>query len=170
MQVWQVDKQWSDTFLPEIKSILGRTFIGPAPIEEDQERNTDLIVLKMDAIRIACRIRRYEYWERYGAQFTIREARPTGTKTELAKIIEGWGDYLFYGFSDESEEGLHAYAIADLKVFRLWFMRQLAQRAGQLPGLARDNQDGSSQFRAFFWKELPREFVVTSRGLNGSPP
>lgn len=41
----------------EIKSVLGMRLIGEPPIEEDRERNTDLIVLKMEAVRVGCRIR-----------------------------------------------------------------------------------------------------------------
>lgn len=62
---WEINKQWSDRFLPEIKMILGLHLIGEPPIEEDCERNTDLIVLKMEAVRIACRVRRYDYFRRY---------------------------------------------------------------------------------------------------------
>ena len=62
MANWENDKRWSDKFLPEIKMILGLHLIGEPPIEEDCERNTDLIVLKMEPVRIACRIRKYKYF------------------------------------------------------------------------------------------------------------
>ena len=101
MSEWQKDKRWSDRFLPEIKRILGEHLISEPPIEEDAERNTDLMVLRLDAVRIGCRVRKYEYLKQYGDEFTIRAGRPTGAKTELTKIIEGWGNYFFYGFSDE---------------------------------------------------------------------
>src|SRR4030042_5530071 len=103
---WGRDKQWSDRFIPEIKGILGQYLIGEAK-EEDQERNTDLIVLKMEVVRVACRIRKYEYIIKYGDEFTIRSSRPSGAKTELTKILEGWGNYLFYGFSNEHENQLY---------------------------------------------------------------
>ena len=161
MNDWVRDKKWADRFLPEIKAILGQLFIGAAPAKEDQQHNTDLIVLKMEPIRIACRIRSYGYWEQFRDEFTIRQGRPRGTKTELAKIIEGWGDYFFYGFSNRYEDRLHAYGIGDLKVFRLWLMQQLRQ-TGRLPGQVQANTDGSSNFRAFKWRELPSRFLVTS--------
>ena len=87
MNGWENDKSWSDKFLPEIKRHLGQTLISTAPIQEDQERNTDLIVLTMAPLRIACRIRRFDQFAPYGHQFTIREGRPSGAKTELTKII-----------------------------------------------------------------------------------
>lgn len=157
MNGWASDKKWSDVFLPQIKAIIGQTFIVEPPATEDQEHNTDLIVLKMDPIRVACRIRRERYYQQYADEFTIRCSRPSGIKTELSKIIEGWGDYLFYGFGDES---LIAYRIGDLKVFRLWFTRYLSQNGGTTPGLFKKNADGSSNFIAFKWSELPQNFIV----------
>lgn len=157
---FKTDIDWTEQFLPQIKSILGVYLISKPPIEEDMERNTDLIVLKMDAVRIACRIRRHKYVEKYGHQFTVREGRPSGTKTELPKIIEGWGNYFFYGFSDEAEFQLCSWILCDLNVFRLWFNRSLAK--GCLPGNQMKNKDNSSWFRAFNVSDLPGEFLVTS--------
>lgn len=164
MSDWKVDKQWSDRFLPEIKAILGTHLIGEPPAEEDAERNTDLIVLRMEAVRIACRVRQFEYLARYGDEFTIRADRPSGAKTELTKIVEGWGDYFFYGFSDEGAEHLARWTLGSLNVFRLWFMRSLAAMpAGTFPGARRHNGDGSSSFLVFRIRDLPREFVIAQK-------
>ena len=160
MRTWTQDKHWSDKFLPAIKRNLGEHLIGEPPIEEDQERNTDLIVLKMEAVRIGCRIRRYDYLERYGDEFTIRAGRPSGIKTELTKIIEGWGNYLFYGFSNEQETALIKWTILDLNVFRLWFNRKLALNKGNIPGIGKENTDNSSFFLAFKIIDLPENFII----------
>ncbi len=157
---WKRDKQWSDRFIPEIKSILGTYLIGEPPVEEDAKRNTDLMVLKMEAVRIGCRVRTHQYLARYGNEFTIRFGRPSGIKTEATKIIEGWGDYFFYGFSDPESNRLAAWLLGDLKVFRRWFNRYLAANKGKLPGTGQDNRDGSSSFRAFIVGDLPSEFIV----------
>jgi hypothetical protein len=135
--------------------------IGEASEEEDALRNTDLIVLRLEAVRIACRIRRYEYMARYGDEFTIRCDRPRGTKTELAKIIEGWGDYFFYGFAAAEGDNLARWLLGDLKVFRLWFMRYLAAEH-RIPGTRRQNHDGSSGFIAFAVADMPRDFIVAT--------
>lgn len=162
---WEQDKRWSDRFLHEIKGILGQHLIGEPPVQEDQERNTDLIVLKMDAVRIACRIRKYSYWLQYQNEFTIREGRPSGFKTELTKIIEGWGDYLFYGFADAGESSLFFWRLLDLKVFRIELFRKLAQSpVRSLPGVAKANGDKSSTFRAFSIPDFPKTITVASGG------
>jgi hypothetical protein len=69
------DKRWSDRFLPEIMGILGKHLISEPPVEEDAERNTDLMVLRLEAIRIGCRIRKHKYLDKYGDEFTIRAGR-----------------------------------------------------------------------------------------------
>lgn len=162
---WLANKQWSDKFLPEIKMILGLHLIGEPPIEEDCERNTDLIVLRMEAVRIACRIRRYNYFCRYPNDITIRSKVPSGAKTELTKIIEGWGDYFFYGFSDEQEQRLIAWRLCNLSAFRLFFNRYIVTNKGKVPGAGKANKDGSSDFLAFAAAEIP-SFVYATAGFN----
>ena len=163
---WKFDKRWSDRFLPEIKSILGLHLIGEPPLAEDAERNTDLMVLKMEAVRIGCRVRRFKDAHLYGDEFTIRAGRPSGIKTELTKIIEGWGDYFFYGFCNQDETSFHVWTLADLKVFRRWYMAQLfANAPGKSPGFKGKNVDGSSFFYAFRFDALPSEFIVASSRL-----
>jgi len=160
MKGWEKNKKWSDRFLPEIKRNLGEYLIGEPPVEEDQERNTDLIVLKMEAVRIGCRVRRYRYLTQYSDEFTLRAGLPSGAKTELTKIVEGWGNYFFYGFCDKNELKLAKWILCDLNVFRLWFNRQLKINAGKVPGISKDNIDNSSFFLAFKTTWLPKEFIV----------
>jgi hypothetical protein len=162
MKGWQKDKAASDIYLPTIKAILGQVLIGEPPIEEDQDRNTDLIVLRMQAIRIACRVRTHEYLGKYSDEFTIRATRPSGRKTELAKIVEGWGDYIFYGFAAPNGTGLAKWAIGDLNVFRLWFSRYMANNNGTIPGRPYNNGDGSSGFRVFKWGDIPYAFNIAN--------
>jgi len=165
MKNWEVDKRWSDKHLPEIKKILGLYLIGEPPQEEDERRNTDLMVLKMEAVRIGCRIRKKE-WIRYRDEFTIRKSRPSGMKSEISKIIEGWGDYFFYGFGDDAGN-LLAWTLADMKIFRLWFAREIAGlNKGIIPGVTKKNGDGSSDFLIFRWDDLPPNFVVAQESIN----
>lgn len=156
---WENDKRWSDRFLPEIKMILGLHLIGELAVEQDCERNTDLIVLKMEAVRITCRIRRYEYFAKYPDEITIRAGRPSGVKTELTKIIESWGDYFFYGFSDPEEKALQAWKLCRLNAFRVWFNRCIVANKGLIPGRRKVNDDGSSSFIAFSADKIP-DFII----------
>lgn len=163
---WEVDKRWSDRFLPDIKRALGEFLLSEPEPEEDQNRNTD-IILKMDSVRIACRVRKHEYFlnNRYRGEFTIRAGRPTGSRTELSKIVEGWGNYLFYGFSNPEETGLAAWRIISLNEFRLWFNRMIVSGNGKVPGIDNSNYDQSSSFRAFNVTKMP-ECIVKSHGFD----
>jgi len=160
---WQEDKLASDRFIPHIQEVLGRCLIGIASVDEDQERNTDLIVLSLKSVRIACRVRSESYQDRFGDEFTIRSSRPRGTKTELAKVIEGWGDYILYGFGSDTEPRLTQWHLGDLCVFRSEFCRFLYRNdKNVMPGTEKKNHDGSSCFRVFKWSEFPPSFVVAS--------
>ncbi len=152
------DKGWSDRFIPEIKELIGKYLLQTAPVEEDMNANTDLIVLGMNSIRIACRVRRYKYLSLYRDQFTIRSGRPHGTKTELTKIIEGWGDFFFYGFCDETEKYIPKWFLGDLKIFRVWFTRELLSR--KHPWKEHRNKDNSSDFISFNLFDMPKGFIV----------
>jgi len=157
MKDWEADKKASDVYLHEIKMILGAHLIGEPPIAEDQERNTDLIVMKMDSVRIACRVRKESYFERYGHEFTIRSGRPSGNKTELRKVVEGWGDFMFYGFGDG--EIIKHWSLLDLKVFRSRLFSMALKN--QVP-IQKGNHDGSSSFMSFSIQNFPSSLVVAS--------
>lgn len=152
------DFDWQTALVPEVKRIIANYLVSESPIEEDMHHATDLMVLRLDTTRVAVRLRRHSYLKDYGGEFTVREGRPAGTKTELAKILEGWGDYVFYGFATTDEQGLAAWVLGDLSVFRLWHHREAW--AGRHPGGRNHNNDGSSWFRAYRIENLPDEFVV----------
>lgn len=151
------DREWSDVFIkramhimceaaPKWMSVESRV----APEIEDQEHATDFLVLKRQDVRAACRIRRYHawMWDKRDRDFTLRCWRKTGAKTELEKIIEGWADYLFYGFSTADGSDIHAWAIGDLDCFRkAW--------AGGYHGQYHENKGGTTGFRSFKWLAYP---------------
>lgn len=159
---WQEDKRWADVFMPEIKAILGMHLLGEAPHEEDATRATDLIVLRMEAVRIAVRMRKKCYGTKpsYREEFTIRSERGSGTKTELRKVLAGFGDFLFYGFEHEDGGRLGRWTLVDLSVFRecLW-EKTFKCDAGIMPGDEFHNTDGSSSFRVFRYCDFPDELV-----------
>ena len=165
---WQTDKRWSDRFIPQLKLIVADFLIAPANERLDQEENTDLIVLDASAKTVACRVRRYEYLERYGEEFTVRSRRDSGAQTELSKIIAGWGDYLVYAFADADERALVCWHVVNLNGFRLWFNRYMAHNYGVPPGTEQPNRDGSSRFRAFRLAELPADIVTTQHELEAA--
>lgn len=78
---------------------------------------TDLVVLQARDKRIACRVRRPGYDKKYKYEFTIRYLRENGAETEYSKIINGFGNWLFYGHSNQTHS-LGDWYLIDLDVFR----------------------------------------------------
>lgn len=159
---WRDDKRDTDRFIPQIKRILGEELISEAPLVEDRDHNTDLMVLTLEAYRIGCRVRKYPYFDRYGHQFTIRASRPrTGYKTEFEKIREGWGDFFLYAFSDPGGTFLFDWTLVDLSAFRRWI--EEADRAGRVCHVdARSNVDGSSDFYVYDRNRVPPGVIRAS--------
>ena len=149
------DKKRVDKFEPQIKSICGQVFIKTAPKRIDCEEATDLIVLEIDPIRIACRVRHHKFLNYYDDEFTIRYDRPSGAKTELEKILNGWCDYNFYGFADKSDTYVEQWIIGDLNVFRDEYLA--LKLSGRV--IKRWNRDGSSELSAFKIKDLSNKFI-----------
>lgn len=160
MTEYETQRSWSDRFIPQIKNILAQYLIVQASDKADMEQNTDLIVFEMGMVRTACRVRRIKYLREYPDDITIRCELKSGHKTELAKIMEGWGDYFFYAFADEDEKNIIAWVLCDFKVFRLYLYRYMFEHQGKLPGIEKPNKDKVTALRAFNLKEIPSSFVV----------
>lgn len=159
------DFQHSRLYLRSLRAITGLVTAREATQEQDQKENTDLIVLEtMAGIRFACRVRRPKDFARYGDEFTLRVSRPGGTKTELAKVAEGWGDYIIYAWGSDRPPKLIAWSLGDLSVFRAW-RDDFIRFHGVEPGLLKPNVDGSSCFRAYKIADLPPAFLVDSHGI-----
>lgn len=159
--MWTTEKSWSDQFLTEIQHILGELLIREADPVEDAMRNTDLLTLAFQGqLRIACRIRRHHFLHDHSHEFTIRSSLRSGRQTEFSKLLQGWGDLLFYGFANQNETGLARWFVGDLGIFRRW-LRTHHKRHSQWPGVEVGNADGSSRFRVFSLRDVDPQFVLT---------
>jgi len=171
MATYEEDRKFTELFTPEIQKICGQVFIKPAPFQIDCHEATDLLVLEITPIKIACRVRRFEYYCKYRGQFTIRAKRPSGVKTELKKIEEGWCDYLFYGFSNPFNDGsgFMAWMIGNLNVFRYeWarvFKRVPDDGGPTIKFEYHTNPDNSSSFYAYYVESFPKNFIVAQEGF-----
>jgi hypothetical protein len=152
---------WSNKFMPLVKQLVGHS-IGPrlltvSSFEEDTKQATDLKVLKNGETSIAVRIRKHQYLQRYGTQFTIRSLGRGGAWTEFDKVVvEGWGDFIFYGFSNEAEDDLAAWFIGDLGVFRshCWSGKHIPSFSEMT------NKDGT-RLAAFDVRDFPTGFICS---------
>jgi hypothetical protein len=155
MGTYSNDRPWSDSFIPELRRLIGPHLLSPSSFEQDTCEAADLVVLKARDMTIACRVRRPEYAMNFRGEFTLRCKRDSGAKTELAKVAEGWGDWFFYGFATGVGVGIYPWSLIDLSAFRAAFVRQGFTRNGSstTPTVnwgRRSNGDGT----AFAWFEI----------------
>lgn len=124
MATFKEDFSWQEKFLPAVKNIVGPLLLEPAPLELDMKEATDMMLLRARDMRIGCRIRRAGFADRYPWQFTLRSKRDSGAETEVAKIINGWGDWIFYGHATMNElDSLCRWFVIDLDAWRSHMIR-----------------------------------------------
>lgn len=120
----QDDFNWQLKYLSAVRNIVGPLLLEPAPMELDMREATDLLVLKARDLRIACRIRRAGYADTFPWDFTLRSRRDSGAATELSKITDGFGDWLFYGHAQHNEvPALSRWFLVDLAAWRAHMIR-----------------------------------------------
>lgn len=157
-QVYRKNRVWSDQYLDQIQRILGPILFQIADDETDMTQATDLHVLKAQPVAIACRVRRMnKNFSRFKNEFTIRAERPNGRKTELAKILDGFGDYYFYGWVDEQADRVAYYTVFDIDLFR--------QAIAADPTLASQtvtNPSDGIKFCAFDFQDFPAAMILES--------
>lgn len=134
--------------------------------EQDMKHASDFIVTYQDAeFGVASRIRsngdfyNSSHGTPYSEQFTIRNSRRSN-ETEFEKILNGAGDYFFYGFKNEDDTSIGTYTIGRLDIFRdtLYDRMDIVARSPVIW-----NSDGSSSFRVFNYSDFPTGLIVVRR-------
>ena len=153
MNCYATNRNWSDRFLPEIKQLIGGHLLETSPDPFDHMEAPDLMMLDARDMRVAARVRRPGYARRYPHQFTIRSAVASGAQTELSKIVNGNGDWMFYGHSNTDQTGLEAWWLIDLRAFRAALIRNRVN-APQIVMGDQCNADGT-RFKWFDLRSFP---------------
>jgi len=146
------------------------TSLRNATPEQDMRENTDLkfavISSGCEEVDVAARVRRHKYWRRmapknrpYREQFTIRRQAKRGGKTEIHKVLDGFGTFMLYGFESEGgPDRLVQFTVIDLDVFReqiaLWRTTETEVPWSDVP-----NTDGT-RGAAFNFGDFPTRMVV----------
>lgn len=151
--------QWGMRFESEIKWILLKHFrsnlVKTASDHLDTEQATDVVVGGGLPVPVSVRMRRHKWLQPYGGEFTIRMVSKRGQRSELEKITEGFGQYLFYGFADVAESTIQAWRIIDLDVFR--------EHQFDVSRSVKTTSSGE-HFQAFVVREFPPELVEAQAG------
>jgi len=160
MKTYLENRKWSDQYIPEMRRILSKYFwCKESEIHEDIERdlmeNTDLIL--PNGQTVACRVRKNEYLYSYRYQFTFRYSNPFGCKTEFEKMLDGYGDWLFYSFAENNTNKLSAGFIGNLDAFRLWYFDV---RPRSKPLEFKQNEGDNNGFVIFRYTEVPNFLYI----------
>lgn len=144
---YQDDRAFSDRYLAQLCRLIGPHLLVPSSLEQDMKEAADLVVLRARDLTIACRVRRpmKDYAVRFPNEFTIRSRRDSGASTEFDKIINGWGDWLFYGHATSTFPQIAPWWLIDLSAFRAHLIRKASIK--QLKYGENANGDGTY----FYW-------------------
>jgi hypothetical protein len=160
---YYMQRRWSDGHMTKVKVAIANEVLRTASDHLDMKEATDLEWVSptgFGRLHIAVRLRKHSYFERYKNEITIRCKSRYDCETELAKILQGRGDLIFYAFLNEQEDDFLKYTIGDLQVLRQW--HRDCELFGGLPA-KRFNKDGSG-FLPVAIHELPEGFVVAVGG------
>lgn len=149
------DRRWSDAYIPAIKKIVGPLLLEESSFEVDTQQAADLVVMNARDKTIACRVRRAGYADKYGHEFTIRAKRDSGAKTELEKIIDGFGDWMFYGHAAPDGMNVSRWMVVSLPALRAAIIRK------QAAPIKQSNGDGT-HFVAFDVRRLPDSCLIAA--------
>lgn len=149
------DRRWSDAFIPAIKKIVGPLLLEESSFEVDTQQAADLVILNARDKTIAARVRRAGYADRYPYEFTVRSKRDNGARTELEKMVDGFGDWMFYGHAHEDGMNVSRWMVINLASWRAALIRK------QAPYQKQSNGDGT-HFVAFDIRALPQSVLIAA--------
>lgn len=152
------DWAWSDTFLPDVKRVLGQCAIHLVEVEiatpqQDLTEATDMVATIKGFKTVAVRLRRATHMQR---DLTIRTWRSSGAQTELDKIKRGYGHLYLYGWTLEHQ--ISEWMLVDLARLR---SSGLLNRYAFIA-----NKNGETRFLAIPAQELRRAgCILTQQGM-----
>jgi hypothetical protein len=143
-----------------VKSLLGQALFTASSTEQDLNDAADLVFSLGGRSDTAVRIRKPDYFEKYQFEVTLRSGNNGCAKTEIDKIIDGKGDWMFYGFGAEDGCNMKAWSVLDLDAFRAAMIRR------KLTPVAKRNNRDRTLFDAFDLRQMldkePRIIVASS--------
>lgn len=166
MSSYELNRYWSDQFLPQIGKIVGPHLVCTSSFEVDTQQATDLVMVSAKGLDLACRVRRPGYADRYPYEFTVRARTRYGNKTELPKLVEGCGDWMFYGHTDDAG-GICRWWLIDLNSWRSAMIRH--ERVRRQASSIIPNPDGSG-FVSFDVRDFPENPPILIDGSHKIVP
>lgn len=120
MTYWKENHKWIDKYRDQITSTLSRDLsskvvaVIDVAVDEGVNYSTDRIFEMEGGKKVITRLRKIEYMKYL--EWTIVASRPSGVKTELSKLRDGFGDFYFYGYVNDTD--VVKYFLFDLNLVR----------------------------------------------------
>lgn len=117
--------KWSNLWINKIRTIVGAHLLRPSTVEEDTQEATDLIMLRAEAMRVACRLRKPGYVPAFAWDVTFTARRENGFPCEWDKLVIGKkANWFFYGHaSTVTPEGrIHPWFLIDVDMARPYLL------------------------------------------------
>jgi len=154
--------EWQAQYAQQVVRIVAPYLITVADPEVDCKENGDFQISFPRNGTIGCRLRTPEY-AKYTGDVTFRSQSKNGGKTEISKIIEGYGDYFFYGHVDKADNIWHWYLLC-FQSLRAMFMR----KRKLLDREQRKNSDGTA-FLVFSVEDELTDAIVAKQTNEAMP-
>ena len=169
----QLRKQF-DPDLPQVAEIFlkesgGKTSVSVSSNYDDINNCSDMYMVttypdgEVKEHNLGVRGRSFKYFASYKDEFTIRGEVISGNKTEVKKILEGKGDFLFYYFRNPAGDKIMAWRIINLHKFRIYLKGYLENMPFE--SLTKISNGDGSYLLPFNVNDMPSGVVLKSKGF-----
>ena len=151
--------EWQAKYANQVVRIIAPYLIKVADPEVDKKENGDFQISFPRNGTVGCRLRKPDM-ARYVGEVTFRSRARNGGKTEITKIIDGYGDYFFYGHVNNASVIWHWYLIDYTKLRALFIRRRELidhAKANQVT-----NRDGTKFIVFNVEEQLPEAVIAQS--------
>lgn len=114
--------QWQSRFADQVVRIIAPYLIQVSRPHVDKNENGDFEISFPKNGTVGCRLRTPEC-AKYAGDVTFRTRSKYGGRTEINKVIEGYGDFFFYGHVNDDDVIWHWYLL-DFASLRAIFIRK----------------------------------------------
>lgn len=142
--------EWQLQYEPAVFDVLAHHVFARASFRQDTKQATDAVLYCARGSTFALRIRRPHYAADFPNDVTFR-CHSNDHRTELAKVLDGYGDMMLYAFAHEDgPPKLNGWTLLDLRAFRM----------ARLPTPSPISNGDGTAFVAFKTHRLPRGVVI----------
>ena len=145
---------WQERYIGTVVQLIAPHLITVSSPEVDKNKNGDLEIAFPRNGTVAVRLRTQKYAQ-YAGEVTFRSRSKHNGKTEISKIIDGYGDYFFYGHVG-SENIIWYWHLLSLNEVRASFTRNSSMLLrSQMP-----NGDGTWFLPFKVERDFPRAVIA----------